>query len=198
MWLEQYKFCNKYREQIFKKLITGPNLDLVSGRDLDRVHVGICENHTSKIDLDSGRDLVHFGPNLFGSQMTPIFVILVADLSFLPTSHTTQAQLRSPYFRQMPPKATTKTKKWGQSDKDSLHNLVQARLIDIEDLSLDNIDTVHQEHFRHHAVKNFCHNYKDFSVAFDLEAKYCGAGHNKGGEGKLRCMILIIICARIL
>jgi hypothetical protein len=33
-----------------------------------------------------------FGPNLFGYQMAPIFVILFADLSFLPTSHTTQAQ----------------------------------------------------------------------------------------------------------
>jgi hypothetical protein len=98
-------------------LITGPNLDLVSGRDLDRVHVGIRENHTSKKDLVSGRDLVNFGPNLFGYQMAPNFVILFADLSFLPTSHTTQAQLRSPHFRQMPPKATTKTKKWGQSNK---------------------------------------------------------------------------------
>ena len=61
-----------------KKSIIGPHLDLVSGRDLDRVHVGIHKNHTSKNDLDSGRDLVHFGPNLVGSQMAPIFVILAA------------------------------------------------------------------------------------------------------------------------
>ncbi len=120
---------------------------MVSGRDLDRVHVGIRENHTSQIDLDSGHDLVHFGPNLFSFQMAPIFVILVAESSFLPTSHTTQAQLRSPHFRQMLPKAATKTKKWGRANKDCLYNLIQAGLIDIEDLSLDNIDAVCQEHF---------------------------------------------------
>jgi hypothetical protein len=62
------------------------------GRDLDRVHVGIRKNHTGKKVLDFGRDLVHLGANLFGYQMAPIFVILFADLSFLPTSHTTQAQ----------------------------------------------------------------------------------------------------------
>ena len=70
---------------------------MISGPDLDRVHVETCENHTSKKYLVSGRDLVNFGPYLFGYHMAPIFVILFADLSFLllPTSHTTQAQLRS-------------------------------------------------------------------------------------------------------
>jgi hypothetical protein len=89
----------------------------------------IRENHTSKIDLDSGRDLVHFGPNLIGSQMAQIFVILVADLSFLPTSHTTQAQLQS--HSPFPPDATQgnhQNKEVGQSDKDRLYNLVQAGL----------------------------------------------------------------------
>jgi hypothetical protein len=42
---------------------------------LDLVHVGIRENHTGKKDLVNGRDLVHFGPNLFGYQMAPNFVI---------------------------------------------------------------------------------------------------------------------------
>jgi hypothetical protein len=69
---------------------------LVNGRDLDRVHDGIHENHTSKIDLDSGSDLVNFGSNLFGSQITPIFVILVAESSFLPTRrHNKKAQYPS-------------------------------------------------------------------------------------------------------
>jgi hypothetical protein len=139
------------------------------------VHVGIHEKHTSQKDLVSGRDLVNFGPNLFGYQIAPNFVILFANLSFLPTSHTTQAQLRSPHFRQIPPKATTKTKKWGQSDKDNLTDLIQAGLIDIEDLSLDNIVTVCQEHFRHRSVKNFCRNFKDFSAAFDLKAECSSA-----------------------
>jgi hypothetical protein len=71
----------------------------------------------------------------------------------------------------MPPKAaTTKTKKWGwgQSDRDLLADLIQAGLIDIEDLSLENIDAVRQEHFRHRSIKNFRRNFKDFSAAFDL------------------------------
>ena len=168
------------------------------GRDLDQVYVGIRENHTGKKVLDFGRDLVHFGPNLLAIKMAPIFVILVADLSFLPTSHTTQAQLRSPHFRQMPPKATTKTKNWGQSDKDNLTDLIQAGLVDIEDLSLENIEAVRQEHFRHRSVKNFRRNFKDFSAAFDLEAEYSGARRNEGGEGKLRHMILITIRAHVL
>jgi hypothetical protein len=163
------------------------------------VHVGIHEKHTSQKDLVSGRDLVNFGPNLFGYQIAPNFVILFADLSFLPTSHTTQTQLRSPHFRQMPPKATTKTKKWGQSDKDNLTDLIQARLIDIEDLSLDNIDTVHQEHFRHRSVKNFHRNFKDFSAAFDLEAEYSDALRNEAGKGRLRRLLLLIFLpARVL
>jgi hypothetical protein len=52
----------------------------------------------AKIVLDFGRVLVHFGPNLFAIKMAPIFVILVADMSFLPTSLTSQAQLRSPHI----------------------------------------------------------------------------------------------------
>jgi hypothetical protein len=52
-------------------LITGPTLVLNFGRDLDRVNVGIHKNHTSKKDLDIGRDLVHFGPNLLAIKMAP-------------------------------------------------------------------------------------------------------------------------------
>ena len=95
----------------------------------------------------------------------------------------------------MPPKATTKTKKWGQSDKDNLTDLIQAGLVDIEDLSLDNIDTVRQDHFRHRSVKNFRRNFKDFSAAFNLEAENSGARRNEGGEGKLWRVILITIRA---
>ena len=160
------------------------------GRDLDRVHVGIRENHTGKKVSDFGCVLVHFGPNLLAIKMAPIFVILVADLSFLPTSHTTQAQLRSPHFRQMPPKATSKAKKWGEPDKDHLYDLIQTGQVDIGDLSLENIEAVRQEHFRHRSVKNFRRNFKDFSAAFDLEAEYRGARRIGGGEGKLRRMEL--------
>jgi hypothetical protein len=131
--------------------------------------------------------------------MASNFIILFADLSFLPTSHTTHTrQLRSPHFRQMPPKATIKTKKWGQSDKDNLTDLIQAGLVDIKNLSLNNIDTVRQDHFRHGSGKNFCQNFKDFSAAFNLDAQNSGTRCNKGGRGKLRCMVLIIIQVRVL
>ena len=60
-----YKLCSKYCARIVKKLIRGPNLDLVSGCDLDQVHVGIRENHTCKKDLVSGRDLVNFWSKSF-------------------------------------------------------------------------------------------------------------------------------------
>ncbi len=98
----------------------------------------------------------------------------------------------------MPPKATTKTKNWGQSDKDHLTDLIQAGLVDIEDLSLENIEAVQQEHFRHRSVKNLWRNVKDFSTAFDLEAEYSIVRRNEGGEGKLRRIILITIRAHIL
>jgi hypothetical protein len=161
---------------------------------LDRVHVGIRENHTGKKVLDFGSNLVHFGPNLFAIKMAPIFVILVADCHFyLPaTPHHT---IRSPHFRQMPPKATNKTKNWGEPDRDPLYDLIQTGQVDIGDLSLENIEAVHQEHFQHRGVKNIHQNFKDFSAAFDLEAEYRRARRIGGGEGKLRRMVLIIICA---
>ncbi len=130
--------------------------------------------------------------------MAPIFVILIAELSFLPTSHTTQAQLRSSHFRQMPPKAATKTKKWGRANKDCLYDLIQAGLVDSDDLSLNNINAVRHEHFCHRPVKNFCQNYKDFAAAFDLETNHSSMQCNKGGKGKLRRLILFIIHARVL
>ncbi len=136
---------------------------------------------TSQKYLDSGRDSVHFDPNLFGSQIAPIFVIFVAESSFLPTSHTTQAQLCSPHVRQISPKAATKTKKWRRAEKDSLYNLVHAGFVDIGDLSLDIIKTVHLEHFCHCPVKNFHRNYKDISAAFELEAKYSCTPRNACG-----------------
>ena len=57
---------------------------------MDRVHVGIRQNHTRKKDLVSGRDLVNFGPNLFGYQMAPSLVIETVESSFLCTRITPQ------------------------------------------------------------------------------------------------------------
>jgi hypothetical protein len=123
--------------------------------------------------------------------LAPLFVILVVKLSF-------SSQHRSPHIRQMPPNATNKTKKWGEPDRDHLYELIQTGQVDIGDLSHENIEAVRQEHFRHHNIRNFCQNFKDFSAAFDLEAEYRGERRNRGGESKLRRMVLIIICAHVL
>ena len=130
-------------------------------------------------------------PNRFVHDLAPLFVILVVKLSF-------SSQHRSPHIRQMPPNATNKTKKWGEPDRDHLYELIQTGQVDIGDLSHENIEAVRQEHFRHHNIRNFCQHFKDFSAAFDLEAEYRGARRNRGGEGKLRRMVLIIICVRVL
>ena len=180
-------------------MITGPNLDFVSGRDLDRVHVGIRENHTSKKHLVSDRNLVNFGLNLFGYPNGTKFYYFICRLVIFTYQphHTHKTTPVSPF----PPDATQgnhKTKKWGQSDKDNLTDLIQVGLVDIENLSLDNINTVRQDHFRHRSVKNFRQNFKDFSAAFNLKTEYSSARRNKGGRGKLRCMVLIIIQVRVL
>ena len=91
-------------------------------------------------------------PNRFVHDLAPIFVVLVAKSSF--SSHISTTPV-SPF----PPDATqetTKTKKWGQSDKDHLYDLIQTGQVDIGDLSLDYIEAVHQEHFHHRVKRNFC------------------------------------------
>ena len=98
----------------------------------------------------------------------------------------------------MPPKATTKTKKWGQADRDLLANLTNRQLIDITDTSLQNIEQVRDLHFRHRDKKNFCTNFRNYSAAWDLEIEYSGARCNEG-EGKMRRLILLIFLpARVL
>jgi hypothetical protein len=55
----------------------------------------------------------------------------------------------------MPPQATTKTKSWGQADRDLLANLTNRQLIDITDTTYQNIDQVRDLHFQHRDKKNF-------------------------------------------
>ncbi len=95
----------------------------------------------------------------------------------------------------MPTKAT---KNWGQADKDRLSDLINAHQINITDTTLPNIEQVRLAHFWHRDSINFRRNFRDYLAARDLEVEYSGVRHNKGGEGKLRRMILIIIRARVL
>jgi hypothetical protein len=74
----------------------------------------------------------------------------------------------------MPHKETTKTKKWGQADRDLLADLTNRQLINITDTSPQNIDQVRDLHFRLREKKNFHRNFRDDSAAWDLEIEYSG------------------------
>ena len=136
--------------------------------------------------------------------MHPVFVIETVECHFYLPAHTTQHNqdnsepLPSLHFCPMPPKATTKTKKWGQADRDLLADLTNRQLIDITDTSLQNIEQVRDLHFRHRDKKNFRTNFRNYSAAWDLEIEYSGARRNEG-EGKMRRLILLIFLpARVL
>ena len=80
----------------------------------------------------------------------------------------------------MPPTATTKTKNWGQADRDLLANLTNRQLIDITNTSYQNIEQVRDLHFRHRDKKNFRNNFRNYSAAWDLKIEYSGARRNGG------------------
>ena len=83
----------------------------------------------------------------------------------------------------MPPTATTKTKNWGQADRDLLVDLTNRQLIDITDTTYQNIEQVRDLHFWHRDKKNFRKNFRNYLAAWDLEIEYSGARRNEG-EGK--------------
>ena len=47
------------------------------------------------------------------------------------------------------------TKQWGKVDKASLYQLIVDGDVNIEDLSLENIDAVHARYFPHRQQRNF-------------------------------------------
>ena len=90
----------------------------------------------------------------------------------------------------MPPKETTKTKKWGQADRDLLADLTNRQLVDITDTTYPNINQVRDLHFRHRDKKNFRRNFREYLAAWDLEIEYSGAQRN---GGKMRRLIFLIM-----
>jgi hypothetical protein len=64
----------------------------------------------------------------------------------------------------MPPKETTKTKKWGQADRDLLADLINRQLVDITNTTYSNIDEVRDLHFRHRDRRNFRRNFREYSA----------------------------------
>ncbi len=93
----------------------------------------------------------------------------------------------------MPPKETTKTKKWGQADRDLLANLTNWQLIDITDTTYPNIDQVRDLHFRHRDKRNSRRNFREYSAAWDLEIEYSGARRNGGKMRHLKFLIFMPI-----
>ena len=101
-----------------------------------------------------------------------------------PTHHNTQPTSHTVL---MPLKAT---KNWGQADKDLLADLVNRQLVDITDTTHQNIEQVRDLHFWHRDKKNFRHNFRNYSAAWDLEIEYSGARRN---GGKMRRLLLLIV-----
>ena len=99
--------------------------------------------------------------------------------------NTITTPLTSLYFCPMPPKATTKTKKWGQANRDLLVDLTNRQLINFTDTTHKNIEQVRDLHIRHHDKKNFCRNFHNYSAVWDLKIEYSGTRHNRGKMRRL-------------
>ena len=92
----------------------------------------------------------------------------------------------------MPP--DPKVKKWGKSDEKILYDLTRTGVIDIDDLSNENIERVRLAHFSHRSSKNFRRNFRNYSARLDLEESFIGARRRAAEEGELRvCFYLLFI-----
>ena len=85
----------------------------------------------------------------------------------------------------MPPKRKEKpqTKKWGAVDRAALRTLINEGIVEIDDLSVNYIDGVWDEYFRHRDPRNFRRNFRDFVAAYLLELEVEGA-RRREQEGK--------------
>ena len=87
-----------------------------------------------------------------------------------------------------------KVKKWGKADEKILFDLIRTGAVDIDDLSLENIEQVRQAHFSHRSSANFRRNFRDYAARLDLEESFIGARRRAAEEGELRvCFYLLFI-----
>ena len=92
------------------------------------------------------------------------------------------------------PSDPPKVKKWGKADEKILFNLIRTGAVDIDDLSLPNIEQVRQAHFSHRSSANFRRNFRDYAARLDLEESFIGARQRAAKEGELRvCLPSFII-----
>ena len=73
-----------------------------------------------------------------------------------------------------------KPKKWGKVDKAALHNLINDRLVDINDMSTKSIDSIHAQYFPHREHRNFCCNFRYFATGNALKSEYSGTRRQLG------------------
>ena len=73
------------------------------------------------------------------------------------------------------PSDPPKVKKWGKADEKILFDLIRTGAVDIDDLSLPNIEQVRQAHFSHRSSANFRRNFRDYAARLDLEESFIGA-----------------------
>ncbi len=96
----------------------------------------------------------------------------------------------------MPQATQSQSASWGKQDKASLHALIIQGKVDIEDTSFRNIDSIQARYFPHRTVRNFRRNFKDFSLAFNLDKELDGARVRAAQyeEGKMSvCFELFIL-----
>ena len=93
----------------------------------------------------------------------------------------------------MPPDPP-KVKKWGKTDEKILLDHIRTGAVNIEDLSLNNIEQVRREFFSHRTSENFRRNFRDYAARLDLEESFHGARRRAAEEGKSRvCLPIIFI-----
>ena len=96
----------------------------------------------------------------------------------------------------MPTLLLPKVKKWGKADEKILFDHIRTGAVDIEDLSLENIERVRRAYFSHRTSENFRRNFRDYAARLDLEESYHGARRRAAAEegGKTRvCLPLFIV-----
>jgi hypothetical protein len=87
----------------------------------------------------------------------------------------------------MPLLSNPTTKQWGKVDKAFLYKRIVNGYVNIEDLSLENINSVQAWYFTHHCTTQriFRCNFKYFAAAFDLELGLARA-RQESSKGKMR------------
>jgi hypothetical protein len=82
-------------------------------------------------------------------------------------------------------------KNWGKADKAALLLLIQDGSISAKDNRTEYIDWVGSEFFRHHQLRNFRRNFRNFIALYNAEAEHNGARRRE--EGKLSRLLLVVV-----